>query len=351
MDEVSTEFSMEKLMTMPKGAWREFESPMKDRAGRVKIAITDAFLISDGTAVADTDTAPWVLYNDTSFVEMNFMLEGHILQTREGMLDRHHYRKGHHNILFSPYTMETNQLLSSGTHRIFSVYALPEKMMELFAGYLDEMAPYAEKLAKGEPFVLHAPVQGLTNELKYFFDSFWVRSLPLPVGRLYFESRVMELLANQCHLLLEAPIRQPVIGKADLEKIYHARDIIFRNLYNPPSLAELSGQVCLNEFKLKKYFRQVFGLSVFALVQEERLKRAKQLIFEGEKNISAIAYELGYAHPQHFQRAFQTAIWHYAWQLIEIGRAARRCQPSTNRKFKVKIIRCGDFWRDSSGLL
>jgi len=305
MDEVVTEFSMEKLMTMPKGAWREFDSPMKDRAGRVKIALTDAFLISDGTAVADTDTAPWVLYNDTSFVEMNFMLEGHILQTREGMLDRYHCRKGYHNILFSPYTKETNQLLSSGTHRIFSVYALPEKMMELFAGYLEEMAPFAEKLAKREPFVLHAPVQGLPHELNYFFDNFWARTLPPTVGRLYFESRVMELLANQCHLLLEAPVRQPEIGKADLEKIYHARDIILRNLISPPSLTELSGQVCLNEFKLKKYFRQVFGLSVFALVQEERLKRAKQLIFEGEKNISAIAYELGYAHPQHFQRAFK----------------------------------------------
>ena len=305
MDEVATAFSMEKLLSMPKGAWREFESPMKDRAGRVKIAITDAFLISDGTTVADTDTAPWVLYNDSSFVEMNFMLEGDILQTREGMLDRYHCRKGHHNILFSPYTMETNQWLSSGTHRIFSVYASPAKMMELFTGYLEEMAPFAEKLAKGEPFVLQAPVQGLTNALKYFFDSFWARTLPVNVGRLYFESRVMELLAHQCQLLLEAPVRQPAIGKADLEKIYHTRDIILRNLCSPLSLTELSKQVCLNEFKLKKYFKQVFGLSVFALVQEERLKQAKQLIFEGEKNISAIAYELGYAHPQHFQRAFK----------------------------------------------
>jgi AraC family transcriptional regulator, transcriptional activator of the genes for pyochelin and ferripyochelin receptors len=305
MDEAVTEFSMEKLMTMPKGAWREFNSPLKDHTGRVKIALTDAFCISETTMVADTDTAPWVLYSDTSLVEMNFMLEGHLLQTREGLVDRHHYRKGHHNILFSPFTMETNQLLSRGTHRIFSVYALPEKMMELFAGYLDEMAPFAEKLAKGEPFVLHAPAQGLTNELKYLFDIFWARTLPLPVGRLYFESRVMELLANQCQLLLEAPVRQPVIGKADLEKIYHTRDIILRNLCSSPSLAELSREVCLNEFKLKKYFKQVFGQSVFAFVQEERLKRAKQLIFEGEKNISAIAYELGYAHPQHFQRAFK----------------------------------------------
>lgn len=305
MDEALTAFTLEKLMTMPKGAWRAFDSPIHDLPGSVKIAITDAFCISDGTMVTDTDPAPWSLYSDNSFVEMNFMLEGDILQTREGLVDRHHFSKGAHNILFSPYTLETNQLISRGTHRIFSVYALPEKMMALFSGYLDEMAPFAEKLAKGEPFVLQAPVRGLTHGLRNIFDSFWTRTLPLNVGCLYFESRVMELLAHQCHLLLEAPVQHPVIGKADLEKTYQARDIVLQNLYSPLSLMELSRKVCLNEFKLKKYFREVFGQSVFALVQEERLNWAKQLIHEGEKNISTIAFELGYAHPQHFQRAFK----------------------------------------------
>jgi AraC-like DNA-binding protein len=32
---------------------------------------------------------------------------------------------------------------------------------------------------------------------------------------------------------------------------------------------------------------------------------AKRLLYEGEKNVSMIAYELGYAHPQHFNRAFK----------------------------------------------
>jgi AraC-like DNA-binding protein len=61
----------------------------------------------------------------------------------------------------------------------------------------------------------------------------------------------------------------------------------------------------LNEFKLKKYFKQAFHTSVFQLLQEERLKMAKRLLYEGEKNVSMIAYELGYAHPQHFNRAFK----------------------------------------------
>jgi AraC family transcriptional regulator, transcriptional activator of the genes for pyochelin and ferripyochelin receptors len=50
---------------------------------------------------------------------------------------------------------------------------------------------------------------------------------------------------------------------------------------------------------------QAFQTSVFAFVQSQRLEEAKRMIFEGEKNISEIAYELGYAHPQHFHRAFK----------------------------------------------
>ena len=58
MDEVLTEFTMEKFMSMPKGAWREFASPLKDGTGCMKIALTDAFCIVDDTMVTDRETAP-----------------------------------------------------------------------------------------------------------------------------------------------------------------------------------------------------------------------------------------------------------------------------------------------------
>ena len=61
----------------------------------------------------------------------------------------------------------------------------------------------------------------------------------------------------------------------------------------------------LNEFKLKKGFRQLFQNTVYGFVNERRLQEARRLIYEGAKNMSVIAYELGYAHPQHFQRAFK----------------------------------------------
>jgi AraC family transcriptional activator of pyochelin receptor len=303
--EVLTQFRMEDILKFPRGEVKEYPTPMPDRTGSLKLVITDTMGVVDGTMITTNATKSSTHYNAEPMVEMNFMLEGSICQTYDGLLKEHHYKKGYHNILFNPYAMESNHVLHSGTHRIFSAHVLPEYMMGLFSGYLPEFALLAEKIAKGAPFVLHAPASNFNNQIKAFFDTFWNFPMPVNLRKLYFDAKILDLLCRQCEVLIGHDTKQPEVPKADLEKIYHAHEVILSKLIDPPSLAELSRICQLNEFKLKKYFKQVFGSSVFALLQEERLKSAKRLIYEGEKNISMIAYELGYAHPQHFNRAFK----------------------------------------------
>lgn len=303
--EILRDFSLQTLMQIPRGEVKEFATPLKDRKGSLKIVITDSLGIMEGVMITEKPTVPLSHYNDKPLVEMNFMLEGNIRQTHEGLLNGYEYRKGYNNILFNPYSNEENQLMSSGTHRLFSAHILPEKMASLFSGYLPELNRYAEKILKGEPFVLHCHANNISRPLKYFFDNFWLSGMSPNLGKLYFESRIMELLARQCEELMGAATKSIKISKTDLEKVYYAKEILLANLSNPPSLTGLSKLCGLNEFKLKKYFREVFGSSVFSLLCEERLIVARQLIFQGEKNITTIAYELGYAHPQHFQRAFK----------------------------------------------
>lgn len=303
--EVLTKFSMEDLLSLPRGEVKEYDTPMPDRTGRLKFVITDTAGVVDGTMISEKKTAPLTHYNDKPFVEMNFMLEGHISQTYDGLLKQHHYKKGYHNILFNPYAVESNELLHTGTHRIFSVHMLPEHMINLFSGYLPEFSPLADKIAKGQSFVLHSPGNGMNGQMKSVIDTFWQFPLPVSLRKLYFDAKILDLLCRQCEILIGHDVKETQITKADLEKVYFARDIILSKLNDPPSLNELSRLCNLNEFKLKKYFKQVFDTSVFGLLHEERLRAAKQLIYQGEKNISMIAYELGYAHPQHFQRAFK----------------------------------------------
>jgi AraC-like DNA-binding protein len=64
-------------------------------------------------------------------------------------------------------------------------------------------------------------------------------------------------------------------------------------------------RVGLNEYKLKRGFRELFGTTVFAYLSEQRLALAKRMLLDTDKTAAEIAFELGYATPQHFSAAFK----------------------------------------------
>lgn len=140
-------------------------------------------------------------------------------------------------------------------------------------------------------------------------DTIWHCPEPTGMRRLYVESKILTLLSLQCEALVhnDTPAVKPLkLLTTEIDKLYYVRDLLCSRLNNPPSLHELSKICALNEFKIKKGFRQLFRNSVFGFVNEYRLQEAQRMIYEGQKNMSTIAYELGYAHPQHFQRAFSS---------------------------------------------
>lgn len=293
---------------LPDGEMREYVLPFPDRTGTVKIIMSGGMGVVDSINHTTTKTAPWQHFNARPFVEMNFMLQGNMYQTHEGVLNRCLYEKGYHNILFNPYSFEKNELIGTGDYRMFGIHVQPEKMITLLSDYIPELAYVADKIASGTSFVLQAPGKQLSSQMKYIFDTIWKTPQPAGLKTLFIESQLLTLLSLQCETLLQPATQagKPItLYAADKEKLNYAREILLYRCGNPPSLAELSKLCGLNEFKLKKGFRQLFQNSVLGFVNEHRLNEAQRLIYEGEKNISSIAYELGYAHPQHFQRAFK----------------------------------------------
>ena len=83
---------------------------------------------------------------------------------------------------------------------------------------------------------------------------------------LFLESKALELVALQLEQSLfstKSVKSPPVLRQTDIERIREAKDIVIRNMKQPLSLMELARQVGLNEFKLKRGFRRVFGKTVF----------------------------------------------------------------------------------------
>lgn len=127
------------------------------------------------------------------------------------------------------------------------------------------------------------------------------------IKQMYLESKAIELISHQlAHLLsVERHCNAPLVLRSDdIERIHEARDILVRNMENPPFLLGLAKQVGINGTKLKRGFRQVFGTSVFGYLRSYRMEEARQLLADGKMSVTEVVFAIGYSSPSHFSRAF-----------------------------------------------
>lgn len=122
---------------------------------------------------------------------------------------------------------------------------------------------------------------------------------------LELEYTVLQLLIRTFQTFLSHPINQTEFSNSDREKIRQAQAIIIENMMNPPSLMELSRLIGLNDFKLKKGFKEMFGTTVFGYLREKRLEKANYLLQNGSMNVTEVAYTVGYSNLSYFAEAFK----------------------------------------------
>lgn len=96
------------------------------------------------------------------------------------------------------------------------------------------------------------------------------------------------------------------IPPADVQRLQQVKSFLQEQYLAPElSLDLLCRRFGLNEFKLKRGFKQLFGYTVFGYVQEMRMKTARQILAEGRMNVNEVADHLGYSSPNHFSTAFK----------------------------------------------
>ncbi|MBD3885230.1 helix-turn-helix transcriptional regulator [Phormidium tenue FACHB-886] len=129
--------------------------------------------------------------------------------------------------------------------------------------------------------------------------------------RIFLESKALELLTLQLHQWAaqhstdKHATGSRVLHIDDVERLHCAKDILVRDIQNPPSLMDLARQVGINDYKLKYGFRQIFGTTVFGYLKACRMEQAKQLLAERQLSIAAIAHAVGYASQSRFCHAFK----------------------------------------------
>jgi AraC-like DNA-binding protein len=124
--------------------------------------------------------------------------------------------------------------------------------------------------------------------------------------RLFMEGKALEVLACQIDGFSERDSEKRVRpGTADVERLHQARTILETEFASPPTLMALAHRVGLNDFKLKRGFRDLFGTTVFGYVRQLRMANARHLLHNTRLSVTDVALSVGYNSFGHFAEAFK----------------------------------------------
>ncbi|MFV0544771.1 MAG: helix-turn-helix transcriptional regulator [Bacteroides sp.] len=99
--------------------------------------------------------------------------------------------------------------------------------------------------------------------------------------------------------------RYKQIDKQLLQKLQHVKEFMLSDLSSPKSIEELTQFCGMSATKLRASFKEIYGMTIYNLFQEHRMEKARELLLEGDKSVSEVAYMLGYTHLGHFTGAFK----------------------------------------------
>lgn len=126
---------------------------------------------------------------------------------------------------------------------------------------------------------------------------------------MYTDGKLLELLSvyfSQVVQQADPAAGSPLLlSRTDRESLQTAKEILDHSIANPPTCTGLARMVYLNETKLARGFKAMFGMTVHRYVIDRRLETALVLFEQGDTQISTVAGMVGYGNMSHFSAAFK----------------------------------------------
>jgi AraC-like DNA-binding protein len=128
-------------------------------------------------------------------------------------------------------------------------------------------------------------------------------------GRLVLYNRILLLVEKILNrfLLTELPASKTKrLRRKDMEGLKEVEFILSKKeLEKFPTIKELSRVALMSSSKLKKRFKEVYGMKLYEFYNYNRLLKAKRWIESGETNVKEAAHRIGFSNLSNFSKAFK----------------------------------------------
>lgn len=188
----------------------------------------------------------------------------------------------------------------------FCIHFSPDYLGK-FAAHFPLLSTLLQKSALGAAGILSRYHGQTTLEMHALIKKILRCRYEGEIRNMYLDAKVQELLLLALEQMdsTQQKTGDIVLKPYDIEKIREARDYLLRNMENPCTLIELSHKVGINDFKLKKGFKKIYGTTVYDFLVDARMEKAKVLLLETDTSINEIAFITGYKNLSSFITAFK----------------------------------------------
>ena len=149
-----------------------------------------------------------------------------------------------------------------------------------------------------------APVRPMSIQQRSVVASLTEPPVAKAAQILWYQSKALELMA---HFLFEPKdpeffcMRQKRVAR---DRVERTKELLARDLANPPTLEMLGQEVGCSPFYLSRIFSRETGLTIPQYLRNIRMERAAELLRSGRYNVTEAAIEVGYSSLSHFSKAF-----------------------------------------------
>jgi len=214
-----------------------------------------------------------------------------------------------HNLFYSPPgTADSGMLKSDGLKSsMFFLQFTKEAFLRLTHNGNEILDQFNKNIIDNKPAMLCARNLPADPGLLSIINNIVHCNYSGGIKKLFLLSKALELLVLQAEKAnsLSEPAYHHIKSAYDMERIRYVREYVMGRLDNPPGLHELARVAGINEYKLKRGFKEMFGTTVFGYIADARLMLAKNELSQNQKKIGEIADSLGYSSVQHFSAAFK----------------------------------------------
>jgi len=177
---------------------------------------------------------------------------------------------------------------------------------EYYVDLLGESESWSAKLRNSlsEQKLFYPGEQALSVSMMHTLHEMFNSPLSGSLKRLLIEAKVHELVALQLNTLFE-DVDSGQEPSANRDLFYAIRDYLMANFLKELTLKEIARNFGINEFKLKKGFRENFKTTVFEFLLGQRLEYAREQLLYTPQTVHEISSLVGYKYANHFSTAFK----------------------------------------------